>query len=154
VQPFTPTEQDLIYDWAEKWIGLIDLINNVTGSDEVSEPPPPPTLFDEFQYISLRSWLLNHQEQFIPLWSAFYVDQDWSLNPTDINEYDGIPNKYLQNPFSLFYEAENLYRLAHQLELQNDISIWEPDEYVLARTRPVFLRLAQLSMELIDLMER
>ena len=31
---YPPTEGDLVYDWAEKWLEFIKLINEVTGTDE------------------------------------------------------------------------------------------------------------------------
>ena len=75
---YSQAEYDLVFEWSEKWLELIELINNVTGSDEESEPTQPPTMSDEFQYESLRLWLLKHGKQFVPLWDAFYKSLDWS----------------------------------------------------------------------------
>ena len=57
-------------------------------------------------------------------------------------------------PFFVFYESENLYKLAHQMELQDGTLIWEPNEYMANIARPVFIRLGQLSIELIDWMDQ
>ena len=47
---YSSTERELVFDWSEKWIELISLINEVTGVDEPPWLPPPPTDIDELQY--------------------------------------------------------------------------------------------------------
>jgi hypothetical protein len=149
---YCQAEYDLVFEWAEKWLELIKLINNVTGNDEGSESPPPPTMSDEFQYESLRLWLSKHEEQFVPLWETFYKSLDWSSDASD--KCRDLTYKYAQNPFLFFYEPENLFKLAHQMELQDGTLVWEPNEYMANLARPVFIRLGQLSIELIDWMDQ
>ena len=142
---------DLVDEWAEKWLALIELINNATGTEQPPWSPPPPTELQEIEYQRLRFWLIDHQAQFVPLWKEFYESHDWACTPNNTDDEDGdFPQKYLENPFLFFYEPENLYRLAQQLGLQSGIDIWEPSEHMASMIRPVFIRLGQLMIEFMD----
>ena len=110
IQECSPPEYNLVFDWAEKWFDLIELINNVTGTDDVLDPVSPPTESDELQYQSLRSWHFKHETQFVPLWEVFYKSHDWSIDRSNVDEDFDFPQKYLQNPFLFFYEPETLYK--------------------------------------------
>ena len=145
---------DLVDEWAEKWLALIELINNLTGIDQPPWSPPPPTELQEIEYQRLRFWFIDHQAEFLPLWREFYESHEWAC-PIDNADEDGdFPQKYLENPFLFFYEAENLYRLAQQLELQSGIDIWEPSEHVASMVRPIIIRLGQLMIEFIDWIDK
>jgi hypothetical protein len=141
---YSITDYDLVDEWADKWLALIELINNITGTAQ------PPDISDEFKYQCLRFWFIGHQKQFVPLWREFYESRDWVSPRINSDEDGGFPQKYLENHFLYFYEADNLYRLAQQLELQSGIDIWEPSEHVAAMVRPIYLRLGQLMMEFMD----
>jgi hypothetical protein len=149
-KPYSIENCDLVYEWAEKWLALIELINNVTGTEQSPWSPPPPTELQEIEYQHLRFWLIDHQAQFMPLWREFYASHDWAYPQDNTNEDGDFPQKYLENHFLFFYEPENLYRLARQLELQSSINIWEPSEHVASMIRPVFIRLGQLMIEFVD----
>lgn len=146
---YSIAEQHLVYDWSEKWLELINLINEVTGT------PQPPSDSDELRYQLLRSWLIDHQEQFVLVWQEFYECQQW----TSCREYDTEAttdledediDKYLENPFLFFYEPGNLYQLAVQLDLQSSMYIWEPSESTASMIRPLIIRLGELALDLID----
>ena len=141
---------DLVYEWSEKWLAMIELINNVTGSDQPPWSPPLPTELQEIEYQRLRFWFIDHQTQFLPLWREFCESRDWVYPENDTHEDEDLPPKYLENPFLFFYEPENFYRLAQQLELQSGIDIWEPSEHVAGIVRPIFIRLGQLMIEFVD----
>jgi len=143
--------RDLVDEWAEKWLALIELINNVTGTEQPPwSSPPPPTELQEIEYQRLRFWLIDHQAQFIPLWREFHESRDWVSHQNNTDEDGDLPQKYFENPFLFFYEPENLYRLAQQLGLQSGVDIWEPSEHVASMVRPVFIRLGQLMIEFVD----
>ncbi|MFC1952786.1 hypothetical protein ACFLWR_01470 [Chloroflexota bacterium] len=133
--------RDFLDEWIEKWYALIELINNVTSPGE-----PAPTLSDESEYQCLRIWLIEHQRQFLPLYRGACESHDWEYfhNRTD-RAWESFRS------FGLcFYKPENLYRLAQQLELQNGIDIWEPNEDVTKTWRPFFLTMTKLMIEFRD----
>jgi len=129
---YCSAERDLTVEWAKIWLRLFYLINEVTGTDEPPHSPPPPDDADEIQYQSPRFWLIDHQEQFMPLWKDYfdfgkqaYVQDCTDEDIDDLEDQD----RYFESPFLEFYEAENLYRLAIQLGLQSSTDLWEPSEY-------------------------
>jgi len=150
---YTSAERKLIEEWAEKWLALIELINNVTGSDEPPFSPPLPVEIDEVAYQSLRLWFMGHEAQFVPLWKEFYESRGWRL-PESEDSGDDFPEEYVDNPFLFFYEPEGLYCLAQQLDFQSGIDIWEPSEYRARIVRPIFIRLGELLLELLDWIDR
>jgi len=105
------------------------LIIDLFATDEQPWLPPPPTDLDEIKYQNLRFWFIDHEPQFIPLWRVFYESQDWALQPGD-TEIADMPDadKYIENPFFLYYRPENLYRLVQELDIQSGIDLWEPSQ--------------------------
>jgi hypothetical protein len=150
---YSAAERDLVHDWAGKWLELIKLINEVTGTDEPPWSSPPPTETDEIRYMRLRFWFLNRQQQFVPLWNDFYACQLWAC-PQNNGDLGDFPEKYLENPFLYFYEPENLYQLAQQLELQSGTSIWEPSEHVARMLRPLLIGMGRRMIEFMDWMDQ
>ena len=146
---YSSTEQELVSDWADKWLELIKLINEVTGTDEPPWSSPPPTETDEIGYLGLRLWFLSHQQQFVPLWNDFRASQHWACSQNN-HDLGGFPEKYLENPFLYFYEPENLYHLAQQLELQSGTDIWEPSEHVARMLRPLLIGMGRRMIEFMD----
>lgn len=146
---YSPAERDLVYDWAGKWLELIKLINEVTGTDEPPWSPPLPTETDEIRYLGLRFWFLNRQQQFVPLWNDFCACLHWACSQND-HDLGGFPEKYLENPFLYFYEPENLYQLAQQLELQSGADIWEPSEHVACMLRPLLIGMGRRMIQFMD----
>ncbi len=148
---YCSANRDLVYDWMENWLALIELINNVTGNEETPWSVPLPTYIEEIEYQRLRFWLIDHQAQFIPLWKEFYESLDWVSEQQNNADKDGdLEQKYLENPFLFFYEPENLYWLAQQLDLQSGIDIWEPSEHRASMVRPIFIRLGELAVEFLN----
>lgn len=150
---YTSGERDLICDWADRWLQLTILINDVTGADEPPWSPPPPTDLEELQYQNLRFWFFDHQVQFVPLWENFYECQEWASHQDcgnqDIADLEDM-DRYLENPFFYFYEPENLLQLARQLGLQSGIDIWEPSEYQASMIRPVMIMMGKIMIEFTD----
>ncbi|MDP2920199.1 MAG: hypothetical protein Q8O43_08290 [Dehalococcoidia bacterium] len=146
---YSTAEADLVDDWADKWLELIKLINEITGTDEPPWSPSPPAETVEIQYARLRFWFLSRQQQFVPLWSDFCASQH-PAGSQNGGDPDGFPEKYLENPFLYFYEPENLYRLAQQLELQSGTSIWEPSEHVARMLRPLLIGMGKRMIEFLD----
>jgi len=143
---------DLVDEWAERWLALIELINNVTGTDQPPCSPPAPAEIDEMTYQGLRFWFLDHEDQFVPLWKEFQESGGRYSPRQDVGE--DFPQGYLENPFLFFYEPENLYRLAQQLDLQSGINVWEPSEYRARMIRPIFIRLGELLLECLDWVDK
>ena len=146
---YSPTEGDLVDDWADKWLELIKLINEVTGTNEPPWSSPPPTETDEIRYLGLHLWFLSYQQQFVPLWNDFCASQHWACSQNN-RDHGGFPEKYLENPFLYFYEPENLYHLAQQLELQSGTDIWEPSEHAARMLRPLLIGMGRRMIEFID----
>jgi hypothetical protein len=146
---YSPAEANLVDDWAGKWLELIKLINEITGTNEPPWSPPHPTEMDEIRYISLRFWFLKHQQQFLPLWNDFCASQHLagSHNDGDLSDF---PEKYLENPFLYFYEPENLFQLAQQLGLLYGTDVWEPSESVAGMMRPLMIGMGKRMIEFLD----
>jgi len=148
---YSNVDRELVFDWSEKWIKFIGLINDVTGTDEPPWSPPPPEELEELQYQSLRFWFMEHQAKFIVLWDDYY--REWApeqdYNNEDIADLEDI-DEYLNNPFLFFYKPENLYQLARQLALQSGIDMWEPSEYRVSVIRPVIIRMGRIMIEFMD----
>ena len=148
---FSDAEQDLASEWAEKWLELVGLINEVTGTDEPPWSPPPPSDLDEIHYQSLRFWFLDHQEQFNPMWKDYQRCNMGSLFQDYESEDELHPEyiKYRENPLLYLYEPESLYRLACHLDLQSGVDMWEPSEYRASRLRPLLIRTGELMVEFL-----
>ncbi len=121
--------------------------------NEVSGTPEPPTDLDELRYQRLRFWLIGQQEQFIPLWKNFRECQEWashqSFDNDDVADLKDA-DRYLENPFSYFYEPENLYQLAQKLDLQSGVDVWEPSEYRASVIRPILIRTGEIMVDFAD----
>ena len=150
---YSSTERDLVFDWTHKWLELIKLINETTGTDEPPWSPPVPTDLEELHYQQLRFWFIDHQAHFVPLWTDFYGCQDWASHEgCDSDDIADLPDmdKYLENPFFFFYKPENLFQLAQQLDLQSSIDIWEPSEQRASVIRPLMIGMGRRMIEFMD----
>lgn len=141
-------QQDVVFDWAEKWLQLIRLINDATGV------PYPPSISDEVEYHLLRSWFMSHEREFEPIWrelseSTGDVPQNCA-DECDMYLEEGNVYEDYMNPFRLFYEPSDLYQLAVSLELQSSTYIWEPNESVVCMVRPLMVMLGKSMLNLID----
>ena len=146
-------DQCLIDDWIDKWFELSHLINDLIWTDDPPWTTPPPTEVDELEYQRLRFWFIARQEQFTPIWADYYnyksrvCTEDFTIE--NVEKFLDT-DEFIKNPFHLFYGAENLYRLAQQLELQSGVGIWEPSHYYASATMSLIILLGKIMIELID----
>ncbi|MFX0196206.1 MAG: hypothetical protein ACFFCW_08795 [Candidatus Hodarchaeota archaeon] len=126
---YSAAEREFVFQWADRWFQLVNLIYDLIRNDRSPTSPPPPTELDEINYQGLHFWFIEHEEQFKQLWKDFYQSQNWALHPGD-EELADIPDvdKYLENPFFSCYRPKNLYRLVRELDIQSGIDLWEPSE--------------------------
>jgi hypothetical protein len=150
---YSSTEPELVSDWADKWFELSYLINGLIWTDDPPWTTPPPTEVDELEYQRLRFWFIDRQEQFIPIWKDFYNCKKRvcteGLIIENVEEFLDT-DEFIKNPFHLFYRAENLHRLAQQLELQSGVDIWEPSHNHASATMSLIIFLGKIMIELID----
>ena len=70
----------------------------------------------------------------------------------DVQQRDFIKEpemeKYANNPFLYYYEPENLYGIAVQLDLQSSDVIWEPSEERAPAMRRLMVQTGYLMVEL------
>jgi hypothetical protein len=151
---YSNANRDLVYEWSENWLALIELINNITGTTLPPFSPPLPAEIDEITYQSLHFWLMDHEARFLPLWKEFYDSRDWHPPKSRDSSDEDFPQKYPENPFLFFYEPENLCHLAQHLDLQSGINIWEPSECRARIIRPIFIRLGELLLEFLDWVDK
>jgi hypothetical protein len=63
---YWPTDRDLVYDWAEKWLALIKFIDDVNRGDEPEKLPPSPAQPEEIERQRLGHCFTGYQAQSIP----------------------------------------------------------------------------------------
>lgn len=150
---YSSTEPELVSDWADKWFELSYLINELIWTDDPPWTTPHPSEVDELEYQRLRFWFVDHQEQFIPIWEDFYNCKKRvcteGLIIENVEEFLET-NEFIGNPFYLFYRAENLHRLAQQLELQSGVDLWEPSHNYASETMSLIVLLGKIIIEFID----
>ena len=118
---YLETDDNFVDEWAERWCSLVDLLYETIRTDKPSTIPLQPGITEEIRYQILRSWFVENEARFLPLWKNHYQSLDWSLDASEdiIHEiHDG--EKFLENPFIVFYMAENLDRLLHFISGSNE----------------------------------
>jgi hypothetical protein len=70
--------------------------------------------------------------------------------PEGIGCPDEEDGRHFESPFLVFYEPDNLYRLAQQLGLQSGADLWEPSEQQVREIRPVMAILSHAMVKFID----
>jgi len=146
-------DQCLIDDWADKWFELSNLINGLIWTDDPTWTTPPPTEVNELDYQRLRFWFIDHQKHFMPIWAGYYTcrsrvcSKDFVIE--NVEEFLDT-DEFIKNPFHLFYRAENLRRLAQQLELQSGVDVWEPSHNYASVTMSLIILLGKTMIEFID----
>ncbi len=124
---FTVTEQDFLLEWTDRWHGLFDLIFDYLRTDDIYRSPILPAELDQIDYQNLRSWFLDNEEIFLPIWKAYYMKMDWVLDSSnDLLEEIRDGEKVLENPFYCFYGPEDLNVLCRAYVL--DKQSGRPDE--------------------------
>jgi hypothetical protein len=150
---YTYVESELAHLCRERFIDLGVLINNVTGTNEPPYSPPPPSDMEEIEYQRLRFWFFDNQKRFVPLLQDFFRTQVYSHNPEEFISDSELPIRYQGNLLLFFYEPENLYHLAKQLELQSGVEIWEPSEKENRDVRRLMLAIARKMVEFDEWMD-
>lgn len=142
-------ERDFVIDWADKWFQLVSLIYDLIRFDKSPPPPLLPTELDEISYQSLRSWFIDHQLQFAPLWRDFYGSQDWDLHLVDglIAEIHDA-ERCLENPFFVCYGPKDLYTLVQVFVL--DVQSKEPSEHQAWASTMVLLSMDKIVVKFCD----
>ena len=130
---------------------MTTLIIEVTGTDEPPFSAPLPTDLDELNYQRLRFWLIDHEHWFVQLWQDFDSNQESIANAPE--QADSDLSELLNNPFSICYRPENLYMLAHKLDMQIGIDIWEPDEYRARVDYSVMIQMGKRMKDFLDWVE-
>ncbi|GEM_PF-5502878 len=105
---FSETEIELIEEWAERWFTLGDLLIQTIRTDKPDTLCRKPSQSDELRYEILRSWLIDNEPRFLPLWKKYVESQDWSLDIHEdliqqIHETERVLHNH--NPFHAFYSA-------------------------------------------------
>jgi len=145
---YSAAEHEFVFQWADRWFQLVDLIFELVRTDRSPPSPPLPSELDEINYQRLHFWFIDHEPQFIPLWKDFYESQDWALHPGD-DEIAYMPDadKFIENPFFFCYRPENLYRLVQELDIQSGIDLWEPSEH---RAWTAVMELIQMDTRVVE----
>lgn len=111
---YVETDNEFVDTWAERWCNLVDLIYETIRTDKSVIVPSQPGIEEEIRYQTLRSWLIENEASFLPLWKHYYQSQDWTLDASqDITQQIHDADKCLENPFAAFYIVESLDRLLH-----------------------------------------
>ena len=106
---FSTTEQDFILEWAGRWCGLMELIFDYLRTDDISRSPISPPELDQINYQNLRSWFLDNEIIFLPLWKDFCTSRDWALDTSnDLIAEIRDAQQALENPFFCWYGPEDL----------------------------------------------
>jgi len=102
------TESEFIFQWADRWRQLFDLIFDLMHTGK-SWAPTLPNELDEIRYQNLRVWLIDNEVTFLQLWKDFYTSKDWTLDTSnDLIEEIRDAERDLENPFLWFYGTEDL----------------------------------------------
>jgi len=113
-------EEDLAYDWCEKYFELLAFVELVTATEA------PPTVEDQLIYQCLREWLLAHEAGFQKLFKPYWALRVQPEKDSGANQIDcGMGDEDL---FRSFYSPPDLYALAIQQELQEDVAVWDPNQ--------------------------
>ena len=106
---YSDTEHEFIFQWADRWRQLFDLIYDLLRTDKPPTLPSLPTEHGETRYQELSSWLIDNEVTFLPLWKDFCTSGDWALDVSEdlIAEIHNA-EKALENPFFCWYGPEDL----------------------------------------------
>ena len=106
---YSDTEREFIFQWADRWRHLVTLIYDFLRTDDTSRLPTLPGELDQISYQNFRSWFLDNEMVFLPLWKDFYMSQDWTLDTSnDLIVEIRNAEKVLENPFFCWYGPEGL----------------------------------------------
>ena len=131
---YTPEERLLVSAWDDQWDRLSDLLIKVFSSTDL------PDIYDEIVYVSLRSWFLEHQDEFLEVFaglyeasvvSTVYDDSDEFPEPEEVN---GAEVRHW-NPFQWYYREQDIYMMAEENNLLGSTDPWEPNKFEVAYMR-------------------
>jgi len=124
MRTYSQTENDLAFQWVDKYFKLVELILEISGDEENDIPPSEAPAESEQTFQGLRGWFIAHQGKFIPIWSEYWRDK----LPQRYFEDNADGQEYVENPFLMLYRPENLHQLAYRLGITEHTDTWEPIE--------------------------
>src|SRR4030043_270040 len=115
------TVDDFVDKWAERWRDLVDLLYQTIRTDKPASVPLQPGIIEENLYQGLRSWFIENEARFLPIWKKYYKSVDWTLDASqDIIQEIHDGERCSENPFIAFYMAESLDSLLHCISGSNE----------------------------------
>ena len=118
---YLDTDIALIEIWEDRWQCLSHLIFEIVRTGKPTEDDRVPTPVEENLYQKLRSWFIENEINFLPLWKEYYQSLDWALDiEGDIFSQMRDAEKHLENPFLAAYWAHNLEELLHYISRSSE----------------------------------
>ena len=145
---YSDTESEFVFQWADRWCHLWKLIYDYLRTDDTSRSPSQPGEFDQISYQYLRSWFLDNEMIFLPLWKDFCTSRDWALDTSnDLITEIGDAEKVLENPFFCWYGPEdlNVFFRAYVIDAQSG----QPNEKQAWTTAMDLLALDAIAVEFV-----
>src|SRR4030042_2669984 len=98
---YRETVDDFVDEWAERCRDLFDLLYEAIRTDTPAGVSLQPGIIEENLYRGLRSWFIENEARFLPIWKKYYQSLDWTLDASQdiIQEIHG-GEKCLENPFT------------------------------------------------------
>lgn len=124
---YSERTRDFAFEWVNKWGQLVDSIFDLVAHDEAKFRFSPPTDLEETKYQKFRSWFVDHEAQFVPLWKDFYESRDRASNPNHEAFADASDNAdNFEHPFQFVYVPKTLDSLILFLHIGTGCEIWYP----------------------------
>jgi len=145
---YSDTQHEFVFQWADRWRQLFDLIYNLLRTDKPPASPSLPTEHDEIRYQDLRSWLIDNEVTFLPIWKDFCTSRDWTLDTSsDLIVEIRNAEKVLENPFFCWYGPEDLivFFRAYVIDKQSG----RPNEKQAWTTAMTLLQLDVIAVEFV-----
>jgi hypothetical protein len=127
---YSSSQKQLVCDWNEKWHEQSKLLlDEIFSTKRVEWSLQPRTEIDELHYLKLRFWFIDNEAEFLPIWRICVSCGALELMQS---HYQGLTledytiMQQADNPFSCYYEPDNLYLFANYLGVQIGVPSWEP----------------------------
>ncbi len=149
------SQRHLVYDWAEKWLELCDLVNNIIWPEQRPFGTYIPAEAQETRYQGLHLWFLDHQWQFLPLWRD-YISERIPCQDTTTEEIEAYlfswegEEEFIENPFRIYFGADNLHTLIQELDSQSGMDTREFSNQPAADVIKVMIIIGQLLNGFVD----
>lgn len=136
------TDEEFLEEWVDKWFSLGDLVWETIRTDKPAAVLFKTSIVQENQYQCLRSWFMENEARFLPLWKRYFQSLDWNLDVNTIIQEINDAEKCGENPFVSFYTIESLDRLLHCISRSReryptDEQAWEAAMHLLVLTKLV-----------------